>query len=143
MKASKFTLGIQSWGSSANPFPSDSFRAALFNFNTPALGPTQKGMDFPMKQKTDVLGEVDLQKAVVDSGLGATTDALKEATTTAALAFNELLPIIPMWERYGNAPVLASAVSGYPADGDPLYDNSIYADNYTTFLTFQGKLGPA
>ncbi|HVX42808.1 MAG TPA: ABC transporter substrate-binding protein [Mycobacteriales bacterium] len=143
VKASKFTLAIQSWGSSANPFPSDSFRTALFNLNTPALGPTQKGMAFPMKQKTDVLGEVDLEKAVIDSGLGATPDALKEATTTVALAFNELLPVIPMWERYGNAPVLDSAVAGYPADGDPLYENSIYADNYTTFLTFQGKLHPA
>lgn len=143
VKASKFTLGIQGWGSSGNPFPADSFRAALFTNNTPSLAPTQKGMDFPMKQKTDVVGEVDLQKVVVDSGLGATPDDLKQATTTAALAFNELLPIIPMWERYANAPAVTSMLKGYPPDGDPLYENSIYADNYTTFLTFQGILKPA
>jgi peptide/nickel transport system substrate-binding protein len=142
VQASKFTLAIQGWGSSANPFPSDAFQAALFTLNTPSLAPTQKGMDFPMKQKTDVVGEVDLQKVVVQSGLGATPNALKAATTTAALAFNELLPIVPLFERYGNSPALVSAVAGYPPDGDPIYDNSIYADNYTTFLTFQGKLKP-
>jgi peptide/nickel transport system substrate-binding protein len=143
VKASKFSLAIQGWGSSSNPFPADSFRAALFTNNTPSLAPTQKGMDFPMKQKTDVVGEVDLQKVVIDSGLGATLDDLKQATTTAALAFNELLPIIPMWERYANAPAVTSMLKGYPPDGDPLYENSIYADNYTTFLTFQGILKPA
>jgi peptide/nickel transport system substrate-binding protein len=143
VQSSKFNLAIQGWGSSSNPFPADSFRAALFTNNTPSLAPTQKGMDFPMKQKTDVVGEVDLQKVVVDSGLGATLDDLKQATTTAALAFNELLPIIPMWERYANAPAVTSMLKGYPPDGDPLYENSIYADNYTTFLTFQGILKPA
>ena len=143
VKASKFNIAIQGWGSSSNPFPADSFRAALFTNNTPTLAPTQKGMDFPMKQKTDVVGEVDLQKVVIDSGLGSTPDDLKQATTTAALAFNELLPIIPMWERYANAPAVTSMLKGYPPDGDPLYENSIYADNYTTILTFQGILKPA
>ncbi|HEX3812309.1 MAG TPA: ABC transporter substrate-binding protein [Mycobacteriales bacterium] len=143
VQQSKFTLAVQSWGSSSNPFPADSFRTALFNLNTPTLAPTSKGMDFPMKQKTDVVGEVDLQKTVIDSGLGATPDALKAATTTAALAFNELLPVIPLWERYGNSPMLQSHIKGYPPDGDPIYENSIYADNYTTFLTFQGVLKPA
>jgi peptide/nickel transport system substrate-binding protein len=143
VQASKFSLAIQGWGSSSNPFPADSFRAALFTNNTPSLAPTQKGMDFPMKQKTDVVGEVDLQKVVIDSGLGTTAADLKQATTTAALAFNELLPIIPMWERYANAPAVTSMLKGYPPDGDPLYENSIYADNYTTFLTFQGILKPA
>ena len=107
-------MAIQGWGSSGNPFPADSFRSALFTFNTPQLGPTQKGMDFPMVQDTDVVGKVDLQKVVVDAGVGANPAALKKNTTTAALAFNELLPIIPLWERYGNNPALISEVTGYP-----------------------------
>lgn len=144
VKASKFELAIEGWGSSSNPFPADNFRAALFTYNTPVLGPTQHGMDFPMKQNTDVVGEVDLTKVVVDSGLGATTDDLKKNTTTAALAFNELLPVVPLWERYGNNPTLTTAVAGYPEDdNDPIYANSPYADNFTTILTFQGKLRPA
>ncbi len=142
VEASKFTLAIQGWGSSANPFPSDAFQTALFTLNTPSLAPTQKGMNFPMNQKTDVAGEVNLKQVVIDSGLGATPADLKKATTTAALAFNELLPIVPLFERYGNSPALVSAVAGYPPDGDPIYENSIYSDNYTTFLTFQGKLRP-
>ncbi len=140
---SNFSLAIQGWGSSSNPFPADNFRAALFTYNTPTLRPAYKGMNFPMKQKTDVVGEVDLEKVVIASGLGATTDDLKKATTTAALAFNELLPIIPLFERYGNNPTLTSAIAGYPDDGDPIYRNSPYADNFTAMLTFAGTLKPA
>ncbi len=143
VQQSKYQLAIQGWGSSGNPYPADSFRSALFVFNTPQLGPTQKGMDFPMTQTTDVVGKVDLQKVVVDAGIGIDDAALKKNTTTAALAFNELLPIIPLWERFGNNPALISAVTGYPADGDPIYGNSPYADNFTTILMLQGKLKPA
>jgi peptide/nickel transport system substrate-binding protein len=143
VNASRFTLAIQGWGSSSNPFPADSFRAALFTYNTPTLGPTQKGMDFPMQQTTDIVGKVDLKEVVIAAGFGADTDALKKNTTTAALAFNELLPVVPLWERYGNNPALPSAVDGYPDDSDPIYFNSPYADNFTTILTFQGKLKPA
>jgi peptide/nickel transport system substrate-binding protein len=143
VQGSRYELAIQGWGSSGNPFPADSFRSALFTFNTPQLGPTQKGMDFPMVQTTDIVGKVDLKQVVVDAGVGADTDALKKNTTTAALAFNELLPIVPLWERFGNNPALADEVAGYPPDGDPIYANSPYADNFTAILTLQGKLRPA
>lgn len=139
----KFTLAIQGWGSSTNPFPTDSFRAAMFTHNSPSLRPASKGMDFPMKQHTDAVGEVDLEQVVIASAFGATPDDLKKSTTTAALAFNELLPVIPLWERYGNNAVLPSAVDGYPDDGDPIYRNSPYADNFSTILTFEGTLKPA
>lgn len=139
----KFELAVQAWGSSSNPFPADSFRTALFDQNTPELAPDGKGMDFPLQQQTDVVGDVDLEQVVIDSGLGATPDALKQSTTTAALAFNELLPIIPLWERYGNSPLLDEKIAGYPPDGDPLYNNSIYGDNFTTIWTFEGILKPA
>jgi len=143
LRASKFTLAIGGWGSSSNPFPADSFRQPLFVWNTPELGPTQKGINFPLNQTTDIVGKVDLEKVVVGAGLGASTDALKANITTAALAFNELLPVVPLWERFGNNPTLTSAVAGYPPDGDPILSNSPYADNATTILTFQGILKPA
>lgn len=143
LQESDFELAIQAWGSSSNPFPADAFRTALFDLNTPGLAPDHKGMDFPMQQSTEVVGDVDLEKVVIDSGLGANPDALKQSTTTAALAFNELLPVIPLWERYGNSPLLDEQIAGYPPDGDPLYDNSIYGDNFTTILTFEGVLKPA
>jgi peptide/nickel transport system substrate-binding protein len=34
-------------------------------------------------------------------------------------------------------------ISGYPADNDPIYKNSTYADNFTTILMYQGTLKPA
>ncbi len=143
VKASKFTMAIQGWGSSSNPFPADAYRSALFNLNLPVLRPSQKGMDFPMKQTTEVEGKVDLEQVVIASSYGITPDDLKKSVTTAGLAFNELLPVIPLWERYGNNAALESAVKGYPSDGDAIYDNSPYADNFTTLLTFDGTLTPA
>lgn len=142
MGAGKFDLAVEAWGSPSSPFPSDAYAQDLFVFNYPDQTPN-RGMDFPLKQKTDVVGEIDLQKAVVASGVGATTDALKANVTRIALAFNELLPVLQLMERYADSPVLTSAVSGFPPDGDPIYKNSIYADNFVTFLLYDGVLKPA
>lgn len=140
--AGRFELAANGWGNSGNPFPAASFRSVLMDRNLPGLKP-EPGMDFALEQDTDVVGRVDLEQLVIDSGLGADADALKDNITTVALAFNELLPMIPMWGQFGNNPVLESRVTGWPDDSDPIYLNSPYADNFTPILLYQGKLRPA
>lgn len=142
----KFSLGVQGWGSSSNPFPADSFRLAFFNHNIPELkAEGKRGMGFPLQQTTDVLGDIDIEKEVVAAGLGATEDDLKAHVTRIALAFNELLPTLPLYERYGNNPIIPDGprVKGWPEPNDPILRNSPYADNFTTLLMFQGRLTPA
>ena len=63
-------------------------------------------MDFPLVQETEVLGEVDIDRLVVATGEGMSADHQRELVGQAALVFNELLNIIPLWERYGNNAVL-------------------------------------
>lgn len=138
----KFSLGVQSWGNSSDPIPSGAYETALLTYNYPDQKPN-RGMDFPLQQKTDVVGETDFETAIPDSNVGADVDALKPKLTKLALAFNELLPVVPMYERSANSPVVTEKVTGFPPDGDPIYKNSIYADNFVTFLMYDGTLRPA
>jgi peptide/nickel transport system substrate-binding protein len=60
-----------------------------------------------------------------------------------ALAYNELLPNIPLWERYGNNPVFeGKRVTGWPKEGDPVYQNAFSVDSFVTLLMFSGTLSP-
>lgn len=135
----RFQLAIQGWGAS-NPFPTDAYIAALFTFNTPTLGEGM-GMGFPMVQETESVGTIDLEAEVNASGFG-TEDELKDKTARLALAFNELLPVLPLVERYANNPVVTDKVAGFPAEGDPLYQNSIYSDNFVPIFMYEGMLSP-
>lgn len=137
-----FELAIYGWGTSSNPFPAAAFAKVMIDNNEAGLAPL-RGIDFPLRQHTEVVGDVDLARLIVAAGEGKDLDALKANITTAALAFNELLPVIPIWAEFGNNPVLESAVTGWPDDGDPIYRNSPYADNFTTILMYQGTLRPA
>jgi len=59
------------------------------------------------------------------------------------MAFNQLLPIVPLWERYGNNASLEGVrVDKFPADDDPIWKNPVYADNPVVVLLLQGKLKP-
>ena len=58
-----------------------------------------------------------------------------------ALAYNELLPNIPQYERLGNNPAPEGfRVKGWPAVGDPIFDNSPYADSFVIMLMLDGTL---
>jgi peptide/nickel transport system substrate-binding protein len=142
MTSGKFDLAVQSWGSSRNPYPTDSFAADIETYNYPTSKPG-RGMDFPQTQDTQSVGRIDFETAIPDSGRGATVQALSSKVTRLAIAFNELLPVLPAYGRYTNNPVNTANISGYPADNDPIYKNSTYADNFTTILMYQGTLKPA
>ncbi len=135
-----FEMAIRRWGT-GNPHPHFSFVADLFTRNIEAAeGP---GMSFPMVQDTDCCGEVDLEKTVEDMTIGLDLDAQKELVVTAAQVFNELLPIVPLWERYGNNPAMDGLhTCGWPAEGDPIYDNNPYRDSFVLMMILDGTLYP-
>jgi peptide/nickel transport system substrate-binding protein len=140
-----FQMGIQAWGASTQPHPHFSFVQDLFTHNIPiAANKGGKGMAFPLKQTTDALGDVDLEQLVVNAPLGLDEAAQKNSVTTAAIAFNELLPMIPLFERYGNNPALEGVrVKAWPPDSDPIILNAPYGDNFTIMLLLTGQLTPA
>jgi len=134
-----FQLAIQAWGASTQPHPTFSFIQDLFTHNIPtAANQGGRGMGFELKQ-----GGLDLEQIVVNSGLGLDEAAQKDNVTKAALAFNDLLPMVPLFERYGNNPALSGKrVTGWPAEGDPLLQNAPYGDNFTVMLIYLGRLKP-
>lgn len=138
-KTGKFQLAVDGWGS-GQPHPHFSFVSSLLNKVQPlANGPY---MSFDLKQKTDTVGDIDFQDLITASAEGLDVNAQKDKVAKVALAYNELLPTIPIWERYANGPALEGVrVKQFPPDGELLYENDLYNDAFITRLIFDGKLG--
>jgi peptide/nickel transport system substrate-binding protein len=140
----RFQMAIQAWGSSTNPHPHYSYVQDFFFQNTRVETGAERGMDFPLVQETEVAGEVDIEALVVASGEGMDVEKQKEQLTQIAQVFNELLNIIPLYERYGNNAALEGVrVKQWPADDAPILQNSPYADGIPTMLMLTGELEPA
>ncbi len=136
----KFQLAIRLWGS-GTPHVYFAYVLDLFTLNY-IVNPTTRGMDFNLRQQTDTLGEVDMASMVDSAGAGTNVERQKSAAARLAIAFNELLPIIPLHERYLNSPALEGArVAGWPKDGDPIYKNHT-GDSYITIMILNGTLRP-
>jgi peptide/nickel transport system substrate-binding protein len=138
-----FQLAIRGWGNSSNPHPHFSYTTAFFTHNTLAINNGGEGIAFPLEQETEVAGPVDLNALVVSSAQGLDVEAQKADVTVMAQVYNELLPAIPLFERYGNNAALEGVrIAAWPADGDPILKNSPYADGIPTMLIYQGLLEP-
>ncbi|HJZ45996.1 MAG TPA: ABC transporter substrate-binding protein [Roseiflexaceae bacterium] len=135
----KFVIAIRGWGA-GNPHPFFSYEADLLTLNQPVSpGP---GMSFPFKQKVDGK-DVDLNDLITKTAEGTDESAQKGPITDLATDFNKLLPIVPLWERYGNNASLEGVrVDKFPADDDPIWKNPVYADNPVVVLLLEGKLKP-
>ena len=140
-----FQLAIQAWGNSTQPYPYFSFVQAFLTNNYPITqNQGGNGMDYQLKTTTKVYGSVDIQKLITASGSGIDVDALKTAVGKLALVFNEQLPLLPMFERYGDCPALnGKRVKQFPPASDPIALNSLYGDNNVMIWMLNGKLEAA
>lgn len=142
VRAGDFQMAIRNWGA-ANPHPSFAFDTDFNSYNGGGgEGVTGgSGMSWPLVQSTS-LGELDLGALTIEAGSGGDDAAQAATVNTLALAYNELLPQIPLWERYGNNPASQVRVVGWPPDGDPIYNNGPYGDPFVTYLLLTGTLAP-
>lgn len=139
-----FEFAIRGWGSSTHPHPHFAFVQDFFVHNFPiAANQGGKGIAFELTQTTEAFGAVDLEEIVNAAGEGLDEEEQKQNVLVAATAFNELLPILPLYERYGNNPALEGVrVKAWPPDDDPIMLNAPYSDNFTIVLMFTGDLEP-
>lgn len=142
----KFQLAIRGWGA-GNPHPSFSYETDFSVHNAAASGIgggtgsiENPGMSFDLNVSTDSVGDVDLWALTKASGSGGDAAAQIATLDTVAQAYNELLPQIPLWERYGNNPVPSRFAAGWLPEGDPIYINSPYADSFVTIQILTGQL---
>ncbi len=141
--AGNFQIATGPWGSTTNPHPHYSFVTAFFTNNARTETAVERGMDFPLVQETDVAGEVDIEELVISTGVGMDVEQQKSRVTATAQVFNELLNMLPMYERYGNNPALEGVrVAEWPEEGDPILKNAPYADGIPTMLILTGELEP-
>ena len=127
----KFQITLMGWGI-GNPHPQASYIQDLQTFNTLQA---QGGMQYPLKQ-----GSTDFASLINAMGDGFDTEKQKPAVTEVALAFNDLLPIIPLWERYGNNPVNETKrVAPWPPDSDTIYKNG-GGDSFVSIMIMNGTL---
>ena len=134
-----FDFAVRGWGNSTNPHPHFSYSTAFFTHNTLAVNNGGTGTAFPLQATSEVAGDVDLETMVVESAEGMSLDAQKSKVAIMAQVYNELLPAIPLWERFGNNCALEGVrVVAWPADDDPLLKQSFYADNIPAMMLFQG-----
>lgn len=135
----RYTIAIRAWGA-GNPHPFFSYETDLLLFNPPRSPGV--GMSFPFVQTVDGV-EVDFNELLLKTAEGTDLEAQKAPVTEMALAFNKVLPIVPLWERYGNNASLEGVrVASFPPDSDPIWQNPVYADNPVVVLLLQGKLQP-
>jgi peptide/nickel transport system substrate-binding protein len=139
-----FELAIQGWGNSTQPYPYFSFVQAFLTHNYPiAKNNGGKGINFDLKTTAEGFGSVDIQKLIDASGSGIDENTLKANITKLGRIFNQLLPIIPLFERHGNSPALnGKRVKQFPTNDDPITQNSLYADNEVVLWILTGKLQP-
>ncbi len=131
----KFTLAFAPWGT-ANPHPQPSMVRPIREWNTQAIGGGQK---YPVKQKTST-GDVDFEALLVQAE-DIDEAKQKDAVTKYVKAFNEILPALPLAERFNNAPINdQKRVAGWPPLDDKIYTNG-GGDNFTLILLMDGSLG--
>lgn len=140
--AGRFDVLLWSWGVIGNPFPFPNYRNQLYSLNEPGLRPGDEGMSFALTQTVD--GEsVDLSALV--SATDAGIDRAAQAATVVKLSqsYNKLLPLLPLFERYGNTPLLTTVLQGVPRANDQIFQNALTADNYVILWLLQGVIAPA
>lgn len=139
---SNFQMAIRNWGV-GSPFPGASYLQPYNRYNGQgevAGEGVGGGMQFD-PNVTYSGGEINVLDLSNAASEGLDTEAQAEIVTQLALSFNELLPAIPLWERYGNNPLNRDAVSA-PAGDDPIWTNA-GVDHFMPYLILTGGIGPA
>ena len=117
---------------------------ALYNmyaYNYPfGAGP---GPSFPMEVNTTSLGYVNFTDLIFKSAEGFDVEYQKEVIGNFCLAWNELLPAIPIWHRISGNPILEDVrVTGWLPPDDPIYKNNPYVDSFVIIMMLKGILKP-
>ena len=139
---SNFEMAIRNWGI-GDPIPSLSYLQPYDRWNGQGelAGQAGGGMNFDTNV-TYSGGDVDVRELAIQSGQGTDTEAQAELVDQLAVSFNELLPAIPLWERFTNNALNRNYLDA-PSFDDPIYINDTTPDFWMTYAIMTGILGPA
>jgi peptide/nickel transport system substrate-binding protein len=141
---SNFQMAIRNWGTSS-PFPSNSYREPYNRYNGQGLlagEETGGGMNFNM-DVTYSGGEVNVFDATIAAGQGLDVEAQNALIQQLAVSYNELLPAIPLWERYGNNPFHREFLDAPAGDEESVAVNPWSGnDAFIPYWILTGAMGP-
>jgi peptide/nickel transport system substrate-binding protein len=142
VNAGDFQMAIVGWGT-GSPFPGFSYEVPyrIRNGQTGQAGSEGSGMGFDLNV-TYSGGEVNLDELIDKSLEGLDPAAQVPYIEQLAKSFNELLPIIPLWERYTNNAFNRNFLDA-PASDDAIYLNDTTADAFMPTMILLGMIKPA
>ncbi len=138
-----FQLAVRNWGL-GDPIPARSFLQAYNRYNGQGelAGEQGGGMGFKMNV-TYSGGQLNVFDASNASAEGVNRQAQAKLVAQLALSYNELLPAIPLWERYTNN-ALNRKFLQVPSEDNPIYANfGGGTDNWMSYLILTGGVAPA
>lgn len=144
MNAGNYDLLAYSWGG-GNPHPHFAYSSAFITENYPvAQNQGGRGMDYDLQREIDGMGEVNIQELVTQSGEGVDEERQRELINQLALIFNQEMPKVLCWERFGNNPAQEGPrVLKFPADDDPIWMSNSYSDNPVVMALLRGDIVPS
>ncbi|MBZ0301383.1 MAG: ABC transporter substrate-binding protein, partial [Anaerolineae bacterium] len=137
-----FQIAIRNWGL-GEPIPGLSYLEPYDRYNGQgeAAGEAGGGMKFD-PNVTYSGGTINVRDVALASGQGTDTEAQAVLVEQLAVSFNELLPTIPLWERFTNNALNRNYLDA-PAFDDPIYINDTTLDAWMPYLIITGGIGPA
>ncbi|MBZ0294282.1 MAG: ABC transporter substrate-binding protein [Anaerolineae bacterium] len=139
-----FEMAIRNWGL-GDPIPARSYLEPYQRYNGQgelAGEAAGGGMGFDV-DVTYSGGDINVFDVANASAQGVDQAAQSELVTELAESYNELLPAIPLWERYTNNALNRNFLT-LPDDSDPIFANfGGGADNWMTYLILKGEVSPA
>lgn len=141
--AGDFQMAIRDWGA-GSPIPAQHYLVPynIYDGQGGAAGEAGAGMSFDLNV-TYSGGEVNLLDLTNESARGTDHDAQAALVEQLAVSYNELLPAVPLWERYTNNSLNEKYLAVPPMD-DPIYANfGGGTDGWMAYLIIKGLVGPA
>ena len=142
--SSNFEMAIRNWGL-GDPIPGRSFLQAYNRYNGQGqMAGEGAGAGMNFDNNIDYSGGmINVFDVSNQSSQGVDKSAQAGLVTQLAVSYNELLPAIPLWERYTNNALNRNYIS-VPASDDPVFANfGGGADNWMTTLILSGVTAPA
>ena len=142
--SSNFEMAIRNWGL-GDPIPGRSYLQAYNRYNGQGqMAGEGAGAGMNFDNNVDFSGGmVNVFDLSNQSSQGVDKGAQAALVTQLALSYNEVLPAIPLWERYTNNALNRSFVS-VPDSSDSIFANfGGGADNWMTTLILTGVTAPA
>jgi peptide/nickel transport system substrate-binding protein len=138
-----FEIAIRDWGI-GDPIPARHYLVIYDRYNGQGVeaGETGGGIGFD-NNITYSGGEINVVDVANASAQGVDHDEQAALVTELAVSYNELLPAVPLWERYTNNSLNRKFIS-VPDSSDPIFANfGGGADNWMTYLILKGIAAPA